>query len=554
MADISEKEFDIIGFAKSIMNEIENVRSFDELIDDKTGDTYKTPTETRIDAFFRLIGLPYFVIISDKESNKKDDVKFLNSGFGASVNSTLANKEIVDNKKQIYATVSPSGKDLEGNVAEILEKRKSELKKINEEIGKQNMNERMGLAICSPADVKANIPSESLGKTEAFIPRAYPGNGPDTENIRIIFKQLFPLIPSFHRVLPLRNQIARPFTLSVKERRIDGETILRKPFLEQVIRIRFVEYGNSQTDEENKTEEDITSSIKYFIGETQFNEIFSGDFLFTQTNRLEQFIIIKFLYAIKNLARKWVKINEQRVRLLRKISPVIAIKTSSSRASMFGKRIEISTVLDGTEEGEKLKKLNSVIALEEALISLLPTDENEKTDPKKSSTRNITPSALQNPFNMLIRYNLQKNIEDRDSIIAQSKKNINNLERIRLELDLMTGEFSGLSLPDIVITIASLFIVKRETLLNLLDKYTIDLMKTDKVLKTIIKDVKPEASNAMIAIQDLEIVIEQLFSLFQIEVDATQNRKNQGKQARSIRSSDDKSSTPPRCAVSTKET
>jgi hypothetical protein len=311
-------------------------------------------------------------------------------------------------------------------------------------------------------------------------------------------------------------------------------------------------YGSSQTTAEKQTEKDITSSIKQLVGEDEFSKIFTGQSgqLFSEVNLLEEFVIGKFLDAIKNLARRWVKINEkQRIRLLREIRPTVSVRTSSARVSPFGKRIEVSTSLGGTRDGEKIKKLNKAIAEEEALIALLPTDENEKKEEKQSSTRNITPSALQNSFTELLNYNLQKNKEARKSLVARSKKNINNLEKIRLETDLMTGEFTGLSLPDIIMTIAGLFIMKRSELLNLLDKYTIDNMKTDKVLSTIVSGVSPDPVKAMTAIKNLERVVNQLFSLFQKEVEAIHNRERQGRKAKSIRKSDTSTDSGPACVV-----
>lgn len=551
MTEFSEKEFDVIGFGKSILSEVERVRSFRKVSDTETKEGFQLPVESRIDAFLRLIGLPYFVSVTDKKGvEKKDDIKFLNPGFGKTTRSGLADKKITNNFKQDYK--DPNGTT--GKIGTVVSRRKNDLATLTEGIGSSDMNIRMSKALCAPLDVIPNFPEKIL-TGEGDYTFTYPGSG--VTDKRKVVKRLFPLVPNYDQVLPLSNELARPFSLSVSERRVDRDTVLRKPFIEQVVRIRFVVYGSAQKASELEGQKDFIKSIKQLVGENEFSKIFptSDDSrIFTDANLVEQFIINKFLDAIKNLARRWVKINEQRINLLRKIRPTVNIKTSSARQSPFGKRIEVSTDLSNTSEGEKIKKLNKAISREEALIAILPTDETEEKEPNVSKTRNITPSALQNSFTELITYNLKKNKEVRSNLVARSKKNITTLERIRLELDVMTGEFTGLSLPDVVCTIAALFLMDRNKLLNLLDKYVVDFMKTDSVLKTIVKDVNPTSTNAMEAVQELEKRVDQLFTLFQKEVEAVQARKTQGRKNTSIRKSDDKEPSTPACYVSQGET
>ena len=549
MTDFSEKEFDVIGFAKSIMSEVESVRSFEKVKDDKTGEGFQLPTESRLNAFFRLVGLPYFVDIlnQDEKKDKKSDFgQFINSGFAKRVSSELADKNIANSVKLKYIN---SGKTY--YISELLNNREGGLRELSEKIGSNDMNERMAKAICSPLGIAPNFTADRLGEPGTFVPKT-PQGGSDTQNSRETFKQLFPLIPSYQKILPLANNIARPFTLAVSERRIDRDTVLRKPFLEQVIRTRFVVYGSAQKDREKATERDITESLTQFLGQDIFSKAFPKGL--PQVNIVEEFVINKFLDAIRSLARRWSKMNQtQRVKLLREIRPIITIKTSSARISPFGKRIEISSSIEGTKDGNKINFLNVLIAEEEALISLLPTDENEETKPKESVTKNITPGALQNSFTELLQYNLNRNKEEKTALEAKIKKNINSLEKLRLEIDMMTGEFTGLSVADVVIVIAALFIMDRNKLLNLLDKYTVDYMKSDKVLSSIVSGLSPTAKSAMEAIQELEKVVNNLFTLFQKEVDVANNRKSQTRRLRSVRTSETQSNNPT-CIISDEET
>lgn len=508
MSELSEKTFNVIEFAIKIMEEIEKVRSFEKVPDLDLEEGTKLPTETRLNAFFRLLGMPYFLseITQDGVENL-----FLNSGFSKTVRSKIANKTF-DNGTINYT----NSNNTTDKLFIILSDRSSRLKAIEQQIGSNEMNEKMEKAIQNPLKIIPNFDGEYLPEIDS--------------NRREVFKKLFPIIPSFpiyNKILPLENDIARPFTTSERERKVDRGIILRKPFLEEVIRIRFIEYDSANDEKDNKTEEDITGSIKNVIGEEEFKQIFgSTTKLFSKVNLIETFIIDKFLSAIKNLAREWVNINKQRIRLLREIKPTIAIKTGSAR-NMFGKRIEISSDYSGTIDGEKLIKINRLISRDEAILSLLPVDRNSEV--RQSSTSNTTNSALQSSFTDLLTYGLERNRDAKKELISSIRKKINALEKVRLRLDLMTGEFSGISLPDIIIVLAALFVVDRTQLLNILDKYVIDDMKESKILKPVIENIEPTPENAMLAVQEIEKVISQLYSLFQSEVNKIQNRKTKGK-------------------------
>ena len=79
-------KFDVIKFAKDIINEVESVRAYRETTDDKTEQKNHTPIESKINAFFRLVGLPMFVTLesqTDKKTDRGDleGVRHLTPGF-----------------------------------------------------------------------------------------------------------------------------------------------------------------------------------------------------------------------------------------------------------------------------------------------------------------------------------------------------------------------------------------------------------------------------------------------------------------------------------------
>jgi len=100
--------FDIIGFAKNIINEIENIRSFDVSVNSETSPNSNIPMESRVNAFFRLVGLPIFVTVEDK--NKKDKGKlsgktYLSPGFFGATLDKYNIKNTEDNDLSFYLSV-----------------------------------------------------------------------------------------------------------------------------------------------------------------------------------------------------------------------------------------------------------------------------------------------------------------------------------------------------------------------------------------------------------------------------------------------------------------
>ena len=103
-------QFDVIKFAEKIMNEIDSIRSYDFNTDDSVEQRNHTPKESRVNAFFRLIGLPMFVTIEKKDKKKKkgdlSGEKALTPGFFGSKFSEyeISNSKSVENTARLRET------------------------------------------------------------------------------------------------------------------------------------------------------------------------------------------------------------------------------------------------------------------------------------------------------------------------------------------------------------------------------------------------------------------------------------------------------------------
>jgi len=165
-----------------------------------------------------------------------------------------------------------------------------------------------------------------------------------------------------------------------------------------------------------------------------------------------------------------------------------------------------------------------MIAKEEVLQTLLPSNDVIENTNNKSSAF----ATLVNPFSSLLNYGLDQLKKQAQDIENSVKKNIQEVDRLRVELEMMTGEFTGLSIVDVIMVITALFIIDKEKLVALLDKYVIEDMKKDPSLNSAISTMKNigTVKNAYSAVTELEKIVTFLFSVFNSVNETIVNKKN----------------------------
>jgi len=514
MTDISNKDslmnFDVISFARKILSEVESIRSFSKVTDDKTGQQFQLYAESRLNAFFRLIGLPMFVEIKAKADKKKEAE---NAGFEGKRSLTPGFSRTVSPKLTSLYTIVHNGTTTDGALAAA---REQALMKMEQEIGTKEMNTRMVEALKTPIPLQADVTSVASSN-------------------RTIVKQLKPLLTFYmpDGILPRRNELARPFLSGEDDDMIDSETRLVKPFIETVIRMRLMETAGGGSTKNQSKEIDITNAIADFLGldkfeNSVFDQVFPNKDILKHTDVREGFVIAKLTASLQLLANKWVSLKKKQERLASQVDFNVSINSTSAKSSVFGRRASVSTVIsDDSVLGKKIKRASLNVVIEESYMSLLTSDDSaspNKTTSKVKETKNISKSALTGPFNEILNHDLTQYKKSFNELRAKRKKISAELDKLRVELDVMTGEFTGLSMPDVIIVMMALFLIGEKELISLVDKETRHEMEQDTVLKKALNSVGAAIDTAD-AVGELEDVVDGLYKLLDINIRRVTDRK-----------------------------
>lgn len=516
-------KFDIISFAKEILREVDSIRSR----------SMKTESdvieESRLNAFFRLIGLPMFVNISKNEGEEteaKTGDRVLSPGFYGNKfdGCTISNNMSFGSGETLYS-------------------RENVLAKIESDIGTREMNARMTYAMYYPLNLVPNYPEDNRETAKEGMFEVVTGQG------RKAFKMLFPLAtscPIYGSVWPRENDLAQPF--APKEKSTFGQTSLRRAFIETVIRMRLITGENSGNSESQAKVDQIFAGIQSLVPEENLNNLTQEYKSLSSGSFFDVFIYNKLFSAIEQLAKQWVNLDRQKYRCLDDGVMVISARTASSQANPFGKRTVMSQDLELVgKTNPKILELQNQIAKEQAILGLLPFD-----DESGLGNKNATPTALTNSFVSLLSYNLEQLEKERRAMDEQTKKSVQQRDGLRLELEVTTGEFTGLSIPDVIAVIIGLFMIDKEKLLALLDEDALNNMKTDTTLKSAYEKYGKSAGTvdaALEAINQLESAVSSVYKLLDTAISATKNKMQRTKSGKA-----QKKQAPETTDVSTSDT
>lgn len=504
--------FDVIKLAREILSEVDAVRAYEEDVDENTGKGYARPSESRLNALFRLIGLPMFVNLSLKQGSAKPPKnlggdRYMTPGFDKHFQQKLSDYTITDALELDFILIS----------------REAKLLSRESFIGTSELNRSMTLALTDPIPIAPNVMGPD--HHDAFV-------GKDQNSRRSTYKALFPMITRYTNVTPKINQTARPFLLDARRAIISRQDTLNKPFIETVARIRLSLGAGTKSDDDRKSE--FNTQIAERVGQEYANLLLKT---VGQTNILEEMIISRMTASIEQLAKRWIKIRTEQERIARDLPFIISIKSSSSRDNPLGKRAAVSANVEIKKDhkwGKRLDIIQKNIAKFDSIISLMPTEDS--SNPSATGTpqpKNIPKSALLNPFTSLLNNELESYKKHEATIKKIIVEEQQKADKLRLESEMMTGEFTGISVPDVLATIMGLFLISQNDLIALLDVDVRREMKASRdtsLVSAIEKAGTIDNDTTAAAIKNLETQVQNVFDLiqrqFKIEINKEQRQRN----------------------------
>lgn len=509
-------DFNIIEYAKKIINEIDQLRSFDSLttLEDGITGTYQVPVESRLNAFFRMIGLPMFITLSDKSDKS-----------GRSYTTAMSPGYIGSKLDGFSIKQAESVGDVD--VSLLTGIRESKLLEMENKIGSKEFNKKMSTALLNPLDIYPDFPNKNF----AFQGHVVPDTG-DADLQRTVFKMLTPLITTYFDVRPVSRSIARPFAPK-EDRQINNTTELKRPFIEEVVKIRLISGASAGSENYAQKANDLLDGFNGQINEDDLDQIEKDFNTLAANGLLENFIIEKFATSLVQIAKAWVRLEQELEQKLNDDVFSINIQTQSSRLSPFGKRMDVSTDIKIREDsrlGRKLAKINEQLIKEEVILTLLPFDSDEGL-----SNKSVSAFAIIEQFVDIIEANANELRKEKERIQNLIKKSSNEMDRIRLSLDLMNGEFSGISIPDIISVIMGLFLIPLEDLIYLMDIGVIEEIRKNDSLSSALdalnisadsEDPESHAERSMEAVIKLENAIYLVFSLIHTNIKKLSDRQN----------------------------
>jgi len=531
-------DFDVIAFAKQLMAEIDGIRSYTVGKSDSSGANNQVPNESRLNAFYRLIGFPMFVTLKAAKGEKLSDalsnVNHLTPGYvtyyDKSEHPLITGKITVEDSEDVDGLTVLDEKGKKSNLKEELFNREATLILLDQFIGTEDINKRMINAFYYPMSL-----TYFDKKSTSVIDGAS-----ENPKERLRYKKIIPFVTMAGKtsgeqplwdIYPKSHTLSKPFVLNPKNQMIDSNTTLRRPFIESVIRIRMVGAESTTTTSDGKQ--------KTLYDEIKTNLKKEGVYLPDDGTTIEAYILNKMILSLKQLAKKWIEINNRQQKLITKKLIQFSPETSLSKTDPMGKRSFKNPTLKsqaGTVDGQKMLKIKQAIDEREAIMSLLPTDDAQTTKTNGNVlVKNISNNALTSPFISILNSDLEFYKKQKAKLQKEINEVTQQADKLRYEMEMMTGEFLGLSICDIVCIIISLFAINKNYLIALLDPYVQSDMAQDSVFKTIL--IGPTNITAGQALTELEKTLESVYDLLNKEIEAFGDKTKRVKSTTDLKSS-----------------
>lgn len=430
-----------------------------------------SPQESRCNAFYRMVGFP---VVS------ADGTRLYSPGHDPDLN-----RDSVRIEKNLDIANSILGK-----LKVIFDDRELYPKNSTNIFQNQDIN-ASALAISSiyvrPFDKQFKPGIDPLGLDfQVFnVPNRQnvSDNFSDTVNYSIQSKHIlkpFMVDPRIElTVTPALNRICAPFLTDKSKTQLSRSSYLKRPYIERVIRVRFnnsnVLAPPTNKQEINQYVDDLITFVKTNSEITKPSLVeLTGDTL-KSLHKSEVLVFGKFLRIIESLlaelARNFTEIDKIRKSINWKPIPNIGGPESGSVLN----KVDKSDLLNNKQIEVNISDLTMSKFLEETDFDLGLSD----PDLGNFSFSNVDDIVFGSLKNISQFYDKQI-----ATLTRRRDETGNKANDLLRRMEIITGEFSGLGLLDIIAIQAALWVISPEALLGLIDDAAIARMQTNSTLKS----------------------------------------------------------------------
>ena len=462
--DVQGVSFDPSQFMRSIISNIDGARGDMGPIPNKIVENIITEpvgerVESRVNAFFRLIGLP---ATRDDSiiTRRREDFELNTTESQLSQTSTL--NYFAPGSLNINDPSIP-GKFLTGNEASRRIVGREQI------LQKPMKNQTMVDLLNKPLPLDSSILPNVSRRTSLFP---------------LLVDASTPIYPLKKRTAPLFYD--GDFILSGA-----SSTRLPRPFLESVIYMRTQVLQSGSTDSMKK---DLAKNIKSFVlgnaqpltseesdqtGE-QFVRSLGLDNLdnpavdsLSNYNLLELRMINKFVQALRSSAMNYKSAVSSATEFKKRVSFSPEVKDNPAERS-GNSTVIVNGLIKGSID-DKIESLESQLSVSNSFISLLPTNEVKRADTSYRAegdevVKSIIPDVFISDFTNIVTFDQENILSQLSSAKSQRERDIREYNLIKERIQYFSGETVGLSIFDILCTFLALFTVDIETLIGLLNK------------------------------------------------------------------------------------
>lgn len=310
--------------------------------------------------------------------------------------------------------------------------------------------------ISGPLDVDASI--SDLGRKAQIVP---------------------PVVDAAIPVFPIAKRVA-PIFFSGDFLTPDGRSRLSRPFIEHIIYMRMKVFSGAKSE----LVEQISKLIEKETGDAEL----AAD-LPSQFTKIEQLIVEKFIQAIRQSAQKYAAVVAKAKLLASQVAFEVAPVSNPEQRSITPLSSNPEIGITTTSIGAKIQKINEALAEQQSLMISLPTESISRDDrirriEDEIVLTNVRADVFVSEFVDLLGFERKSLEAELETAKAEERAKIMELEQVKRDLLFYTGEFTGLSIFDVLCVLYALFTVELKYVIGLLNKSAQDRLKSDKYFKT----------------------------------------------------------------------